>query len=324
MSLRACPSPAAPPAGSRLPTPAPLGDQALEHDLELRRPQGLQEIVGDPGPQRLDRAVEGRLPGDDDAVAIRVRLAGRAEDLDPVSVGQVDVHARDLGLEVLDRAGRLPAVPTHRVCPPRSRMAMSRPLRTATSSSTMSTLTGPLARPSPDSAISFLGRPSVPLAVGRHRVILRGPEQSVTSALEHLESAFELAPCRSESLGRIVAAASSAARRARSGARPPTAASRHHEKISEARPDPAGRLRAWLSRSTKTPFLRSHSKRFSRESYETDRRARTPDGAERASSRLSPDDSTGSHALFTQPAPSELARRWRRSSRQIVDRRQTQ
>ena len=85
----------------------PPSRQALEHDLELRRPQRLEQVVGDPGAQRLDRAVERGLARDHDAVALGIRLARRAEHLDAVAVGQVDVDDEDFRLELLDRAARL-------------------------------------------------------------------------------------------------------------------------------------------------------------------------------------------------------------------------
>ena len=83
------------------------GRETLEHDLELRRPQRLEQIVGHPGAQGLDRAVERRLAGDHDAVALGIRLAGGPKDLEAVAVGQVQVHDQHLGIELLHGAARL-------------------------------------------------------------------------------------------------------------------------------------------------------------------------------------------------------------------------
>ena len=81
--------------------------QALEHDLELRRPERLQEVVGGSGPQGLDRAVDARLPRDHDAVALGVRFPRQAQDLDAVPVRKVHVDEQDLRPEVLDGPRRL-------------------------------------------------------------------------------------------------------------------------------------------------------------------------------------------------------------------------
>src|SRR6266508_957958 len=93
----------------RLQTPAVR--QALEDDLELRGPQRLQEIVECPGAQGLDGVVDRSLPGDHDAFALGILLERRAKDLDPVAVGQVDVHDQDPGIEFLEDFCRLLARP---------------------------------------------------------------------------------------------------------------------------------------------------------------------------------------------------------------------
>ena len=80
--------------------------EPVEDDLELRRAQGLEEIVERAGPQRLDRVVDRALAGDHDPFPVRLGLARGPEDLDAVAVGQVDVHDEDTRIELFHRLGR--------------------------------------------------------------------------------------------------------------------------------------------------------------------------------------------------------------------------